>query len=141
MRSLPLQLVRHHGTSQPVQKECDVLVNAGQRCAQLVRNVGQKLVLEFKLLLAGDIQRAQQSLPFHRIADGTLQLFAGHVAFDQAVLNAVADGFERQRLIVLTRKDHHRHVRSLLHDPAKGFCAVAVGKVRIEQYQRGCFHV
>jgi hypothetical protein len=53
----------------------------------------------------------------------------------------MVDGFDGQRLIVLTRKDHHRHVRSLLHDAAKGFGAVAVGKVRVEQYQRGCFRV
>ena len=46
-------LVRRHGAGQPVQKERDVLVNAGQRCTQFVRNVGQKLVLEFKLLLCG----------------------------------------------------------------------------------------
>jgi hypothetical protein len=68
-------------------------------------------------------------------------LFAGDVAFDQVVLNAHVDGFERQRLIVLPRKDHHRYVRSLLHDPTKGFCAVAVGKVQVEQYQRGGFRV
>ena len=106
-----------------------------------MRNVRQKLVLEFKLLLAGDIQSAQQPLSFHRIADGTLQLFAGDLTFDQVVLNTEVDGFERQRLIVLPRKDHHRHVRRLLHDPAKGFCAVTVGKVQVEQYQRGCFRV
>ncbi len=94
-----------------------------------MRNVRQKLILEFELLFARDFQRTQQPLPFHRIAERTLQLFAGDVALDQIVLNALVDGFDRQRLIVLTRKDHHWYIRSLLHDPAKGFCAVAVGQV------------
>jgi len=90
-----VSLVRLHDPSQPIQENRDVLVNASQRCTQFVRNVGQKLVLEFKLLLAADIQRAQQPLPFHRIADGTLQLFASDVALDQVVLNAQVNGFER----------------------------------------------
>ncbi len=94
-----------------------------------MRNVGQKLILEFQLLHAGDVESAQHPLPFHRVAEGALQLFAGDVAFDQVVLHALVDGFHRQSRIVLTRKDHHRHIGRLLPDPAKGFGAVAVGQV------------
>src|ERR1039458_3857156 len=54
-----VRLVRREWARQPVQQERDVLVNAGQRRAQFVRNMGQKLILEFKLLLAGYFQREQ----------------------------------------------------------------------------------
>ena len=106
-----------------------------------MRDVGEKLVLEFKLLLAGDFQRAQQSLPFDCIAEGALQLLAGDVAFDQVVLNALVDGIDGQRLVVVPGKDHHRHMRSLLHDAMKSCRAMAVGKIQVEQHQRRCFHV
>ncbi len=61
---------------QAIEHERDELVNAGQRSAQLVRNVRKKFVLELQLLAAAHIERSQQGLALDGIAHGTRQLFA-----------------------------------------------------------------
>ena len=54
-------LVGRHRAGKAIEKQSDVLMNAGQRSAQFVRNVREKLVLEFQLLLLRDFEGAQQT--------------------------------------------------------------------------------
>jgi hypothetical protein len=128
-----------HGAGQPVQKQCDVLMNAGQRGSQFVRNVRQELVLEIDLLFLSDFECAHKGLPFHGIADGPLQMLAGDVAFDQIVLNSLMDRLHGQRFIILAGKHDDRYVGRVLHNSTKGFRAAAIGKVQIQQHDGGRF--
>lgn len=132
-------LVGRHRACQAIQKERDVLVNAGQRSAQLVRHVGQELVLEFELLLLRDLERAQKPLPFHRVADGSLQVLAGNVAFEQIVLHSLMHCLHGQGFVVLAGKHNYGHVRSVIHHTTKGFGAAAVGQVQVQQHDGGRF--
>ncbi len=127
-----------HGSrpSQPVRDERNVLVNASQRRPQFVRDVRQQAVLEFHLFLPRHLQRAQQPLPLHCVADRAFQLLAGKSAFHQIILHAVVYRADGQRFVVLPREDNDRNVGGVRHDLAERFRTVTVGKVEIEQNQR-----
>ncbi len=136
-RSQVIGLPRRDRSGQPIEHQRQVLVNAGQGRAQFVRNVRQKLVLEFQLLPAGDVECAQQRLPFHRIAHRPFQMLTGDVALDQVVLHALVHGLHREHFVVLAGKNYHRHVGSLLDDAPESFGAMAVRQIQIQQHQRG----
>src|SRR5580692_10660707 len=62
-----LVLLGTHLARQTIEQNSDELMNAGERRAQLMRDVGEKLVLEFELLLTADLKRAQQRLALNRM--------------------------------------------------------------------------
>ena len=131
-----IALFRADFAGQAIEQDGDELMNAGQRRAQFVRHVREELVLEFQLLLAAHLQRAQQRLPFHGVAHGPVQPAAGDGAFHQVVLYALMQGLHGQRFVVLSRQDDDGHIRRLFQHLAKGFRSLAVGKVQVQQDDR-----
>ncbi len=95
-------LLRAEVSRHSIDQKGSELMNAGQRSPQFVRYVREKLILEFQLLLSAHLQRAQQSLPLHRIAHGPFQTAAGDCAFYQIILHPLMQGLRRQRFIVLS---------------------------------------
>ncbi len=84
-----------------------------------------------------DFERTEQRLPFHGVAHGAFQMVAGEVAFNQVVLHPLMNRLDRQRFIVLPRQDYDGHIWRLLQYGAKSRSAVAVGKIQVQQHDRG----
>ena len=57
------------------------LMDAGERRAQFMRDVRQKLIFELQLLTAAHIERGDQSLAFHGIAHCARQLLTIKISF------------------------------------------------------------
>ena len=121
---------------QTVQNQGDELVDAGQGSAQFVRHVRKELIFELQLLLAAGIERSHQGLALDRITDGSPQLLAVEAAFDQVVLYALMNRFERKLFIVVAGEDHDRNPRGLTQHFPEGFRPVAVGQVQVQQHYR-----
>src|SRR5580698_10860452 len=109
--------------------------------AEFVRDVREKLVLEFQLLFAADLERKQKRLALDGVPDGTIQFAVAEITFYQIVLHALMQRFDGQPFIILARQDHDRNLRSLGENFAKGFRSLAVGKIQVEQHYGGCFQL
>lgn len=134
-----IALFRADFAGQAVEQDGGKLVNAGQRGAQFMRNMRQKLILELQLLLAAHLQGTQQRLAFHGVAHGPIQSTAGDGAFHQIVLHALMEGLDGECFVVLSRQDDDGHIRGFLQHLAKGFRSLAVRKVQVEQDDGGRF--
>ena len=85
---------------QAIEDKRDELMNAGQGCAQFVRNVGKEFIFELELLAPAHVERGQQGLALNRVTHGACQLLAVEAALDQIVLHALVDGADRHVFVV-----------------------------------------
>ncbi len=140
-RTQVFALLLAHRAGQAIEQDSDELMNAGERCAQLVRYVRQKLVLELELLLPAYFERSQQRLALNCVPHGAIELAVAEVAFDEIVLHALVKRFDRQPLIVLPRENDYRNFGCLGQHPAKCLRTLAVGEIQVEQHERRRFAV
>jgi hypothetical protein len=127
-----IHLRRRYRSGQSIDQQRDVLVDAGKRRSQFVRDVGEELVLELQLLLARGFEGAQQALPFDSVMQGALQLLAGDLAFDEIVLHPQVHGFDGEILVLLPGEYDHRNSWGFLHNAPEGFRSMTVRQVQIE---------
>ena len=72
-------------------------------------------------------------MAFNGVGDGTDENVAIDLAFDEIILGAFTDGFDRHGFVVGSAQDDHGHSRSLCAESLERVQALAVGQGQIRK--------